>query len=169
MGGEQADDPVRIPHGGDLRHAYHDGLGGARHRVLKALLDARRAIHQHVIILGGQILGDLLHLFRGNRGFFPGLSGRQEEQAHVALVFDEGLLEAADPLGHVHQVVDDAVFQAHDHIQVPQADIGIDEHYGFAPHGQAGADVRGGRGFAHAALTGRNDDNFSHTVTPPYL
>ena len=47
----------------------------------------------------------------------------------MALVLDHGLFCAAFSLRHIHQIIDDPVFQPHDHIQVPKTDIRIDQQH----------------------------------------
>ncbi len=47
----------------------------------------------------------------------------------MALVLDHSLLCAALSLRHIHQIIDDPVFQPHHHIKVPKPDIRINQQY----------------------------------------
>ena len=74
----------------------------------------------------------------------------------------KGLLHTTVALHDVHQIVDDAVFQSHDHVQVPEADIGIDQYDLFPQHGKTSSDIRRGRRLAYTPFTGCNNNDFTH-------
>ena len=70
------------------------------------------------------------------------------------LVADHRLVGLAVAFQEVDQVVDDAVLQAHDDVQVAETDVGIYDHDLVTAHGQAGAYVGGGGGLTDPALAG---------------
>src|SRR6185312_964485 len=90
-----------------------------------------------------------------------GLAGGQHVQVVVALVLDQRLLERGLAVHDVDEVVHHAAFEAHDQVEVAQADVEVD-HRGFlAGHGQAGGERGAGRRLADAAFAGGDNDNLS--------
>ncbi len=47
----------------------------------------------------------------------------------MALVLDHGLLGTTFSFRHIHEIVDDPVFQSHYYIQIPQSDVRIDQQH----------------------------------------
>ena len=80
-------------------------------------------------------------------------------------MFNHRLFQAALPLDHIHQVIDDTILQPQHHVQISQADIRIDHHNLLIQHRQACAHIRSRRGLADAALSRCNYDHFTHLLS----
>ena len=95
----------------------------------------------------------------------PGLGRGYQVKLQFVLVLDHSLAKLALAFNDVDQVVYDPVFQAHDHVQVAEADVGVHDDHLVAAHGQGGADVGGRGGLADASLArGQNDGPTLHKV-----
>ena len=150
---KKADDAIRIPDGGYLGRCDHECSVRTGYRIFKPLLNAGRTVQNNVFKLSLQMLNQLDHLAFIYRGFIPRLCGRKQIQAGIALILDQRLLDTAVALHHIHQIVDDPVFQPHDHIQIPEADVRVDQHDPLAHGRKTRTDVRGCGRLSHAAFS----------------
>ena len=95
----------------------------------------------------GEGVEDFFHAFAGEGVFVAGLRGGQDVEVFDALVFDERLFQAGFAVDDVDEVVNDAAFDAHDEVEVAQADVKV-YHAGFEPfQGESAGDAGAGRGF----------------------
>ena len=88
MGFQQADDAIRIADGRNLRRSDNKRMVRAGYGILKALFNACRTVKNDVIKLAFQMLNQFDHLAFIDGCFVPGLGGRKQIQAAVALVLD---------------------------------------------------------------------------------
>ena len=72
-------------------------------------------------------------------------------------------MDRATALDGVDQVVDDAALQAHDNVEIAQADVGIHDHDALTGHGQSNTQVCSGCGLAHAAFAGGQGEDNAHS------
>jgi hypothetical protein len=72
------------------------------------------------------------------------------------------LVQLRVALDDIDEIEDDTPLAAHDHIEVAQSYVEIDDDGLLAAHGKAGADGGRGGGLADPALARRDDDDFSH-------
>jgi hypothetical protein len=149
---DEADDPIGVTDGGHLGVRDDEHQVGRGHGVAKASFDAGGRVDHEPVEVRANLVGQALHVLGRDGGLVARLGGRDEVQVGQALILDHRLTEFAAPLDDVDQVVDDAVLQSHDDVEVAQADVGVDAHDAQARGGQGYADVGGGGGLAHAAL-----------------
>ena len=138
------------------------GAVGEIHREARAFLDAGGRIADDVVeAVFGQLLQHALDAFLVERFLVARLRGREHVQRVEAFVLDQRLLERALLMDHVDEVVDDAPLATHDQVEVAQADVEVDHCDFLAASGQADRQRGAGRGLAHAALAGCDDDDLS--------
>ena len=90
------------------------------------------AVHQNVAELLLQLGAQLPELRGVNGVLVPCLGGGNQIELALMLVPDHGLVELAITLDYVDQVVNYAVLQPHDHVQVAQPNVGVDHNH-FVP------------------------------------
>jgi hypothetical protein len=92
------------------------------------------------------------------------LGGGQDVELVELLVLDEGLRQLDLFVDDVDEVVHDAALDAHDQVEVAQADVEVDDA-GLQPaHREARGEARAGGGLADPALAGGDDDDLGHLV-----
>ena len=129
LGGQDAEDAIRVTHRRDFRVGGDDGLVGEVERHQGTRFDPRRGVADDVVELHlGQLIQDLLDPFTGEGVLVPGLGGGQDEQVFAALVLDEGLVEVGLAIDDVDEVIHHAPFAAHDEVQISQTNVKIDDH-----------------------------------------
>src|SRR5207302_9928212 len=106
--------------------------------VTKALLNTGRRIDDHKVKFPAELLAELLHLYAGDSVFIACLGSRQQVEFGQTLIFDESLAQTALPFNNINKVIDDAIFQTHDGIEVTQADIRVHNGDFFPLHGESG-------------------------------
>ncbi|MNI20884.1 hypothetical protein D3C73_743820 [compost metagenome] len=159
---QKADNPVRIPHGSMLRRSHHNRLVCSGNGIAEAMLNPGRTIDQDVFIFLFEFKNDILHLLRCNGGLVFGLGRREHVQLIKTLVLDQRLIQTAASFRNIDQIINDAVLQPHDHIQIPQSNVGIDQTYFFALQCKRGANIGRCGCFAHSAFARGYDNRFSH-------
>ena len=78
---------------------------------------------------------------------------------------DERFLVGNASLRHIDEIIHDAVLEAEQEVEVPQARIRVDEHDLLAAHREPHAEIGRRRRLAYAALAGCDYDNFTHLVS----
>ena len=159
LGIKQADHPVGIPHRGDLGGADDQRFVGGGDGVLEAAFDAGRTVDENEVEFPAELLSEADHFLGIDHVFVVALGRGNEKQALDPPVPDGCLLQLAFSLDRVHDVEHDPVFQSHDHVQVPQADVHVHDRDPFAVHGEGRAQGCGGGGFPHAAFARRDYDD----------
>ena len=120
---------------------------------MKSLLNAGRAVQNNIVELLFQVIDHLHHLSWGNGCFVPGLGRGHQIQPRMTFVAYQGLLNPAVSLHHIHQIVYNAVLQSHNHIQIAQSDIRVNQTDFFSKLCQTCSNICGCGGLAHTALT----------------
>src|SRR5262249_49417996 len=94
----------------------------------------------------------------------------QERKVGEPLILDQGLTHLTATTHNVNQMVDDSVLEPQDDIEIPQADVTIEQHDFALVLGQAEAEVGGCRGLADPTLARGNDNSWSaHNSGPPIV
>ena len=75
---------------------------------------------------------------------------------------DQCLFQAAAPIDHINQIINNTVLQSHDNIQISESDIGIYNCNLFSHGSQSGPDICHGGGFSNTAFSRCNDNDFTH-------
>ena len=151
--GEDAEDAIGVAHGGDFGVGGDDGFVSVVERHQRALFDAGGAVADDVFEVHRlEVVDDFADAFFGEGVFVAGLRGGQDVEVFDALVFDERLFQAGFAVDDVDEVVNDAAFDAHDEVEVAQADVEVDDA-GFQPfQGESAGDAGAGRGFPYSAF-----------------
>ena len=97
-------------------------------------------------------MNQLYHLFRTDCCFILCLCRRHEIQTGVSLVLDQSLFNSALSFNHVYQIINNPVFQPHDHIQISQSDVCVDQYNTFAHGSKTCSNVCGCGGLPHSAF-----------------
>jgi hypothetical protein len=159
---QQAEDAIGVAYAGHFRIDHHHGAIGKVHGQRGTFLDTGGRVADDVIeAFFAQAVENLFHAFPGQRILVAGLRGGEHEQAFVALVLDQRLLERAFAVDDVDEVIDHTTLAAHDQVEVAQADIEIDDGNLFFASGQAHGQRRAGRGLADPAFSRCDDDDLS--------
>src|SRR6185312_238583 len=121
--------------------------------IAEALLDASGRVNQREVELASELFTQRSHLLRRNGVLLARLWRRDQIQAVETLVPDHRLAQFAGALDDIDEVIDDAILQTEDDIEVAQTDIGIDQHYRTPERRQRRADVRRRGRFPHPAFS----------------
>lgn len=116
---DEPDDPVGVADGRDFRVGDDEHLVRAGDGVAEALLDPRWRVDQDEVELPAQLFAQRPHLLGRDRFLVTGLCRRDEVEVVQPLVADHGLAEPATSFHDVDDVVDDAVLQAENDVEVP--------------------------------------------------
>ena len=91
-----------------------------------------------------------------------GLRGRQQVQSVDPLVADQRLRQLGVSLRDVDEVIDDPPLRAEHKVEVPQANVEIDDADALAALRERRANRRGRGGFAHPAFARCDHDDLAH-------
>ena len=141
-----------VAHRGDFGVGDDHGLVGIAHRQRGTALDARRTVAEHPVEPGSEVLDDALDAFIGQRVLVPGLRSRKQPQILEPLVADQRLRKFRHALHDVDEVEYDPPLRPHNEIEIPQADVEIDDDDLFSNLRQRRTERRGGGGLANPAL-----------------
>ncbi|MNE48353.1 hypothetical protein D3C80_1428100 [compost metagenome] len=126
------------------------------------MLNPGRTIDQYVFVLLFKLQNDVLDLLRSNGRFILCLGSGKHVQLIKTFVLDQRLIQAAAPFRHINKIINDPVFQPHNHIQIPQSDIRINQTYFFALQCKRGSNIGRCGCFANTAFARGYDNRFSH-------
>ena len=65
----------------------------------------------------------------------------------------------------LHEVIDDAILEAQDDVEISKTDVGVDDHHPLAREREPRGKIGRGRRLSDAALPGRNNDALGHAVS----
>ena len=79
----------------------------------------------------------------------------------------DSLAQPAAAFHDIHQVIDNAILQSKNHIQIAEADIRVDADHFIPSRSQRGGQIGGGGGFPHSTLLICNSNDSSHATPTP--
>ena len=90
---------------------------------------------EDVVKVLAQFVRQFHHIFWADSHLVPRLRRRDKKQVLKPLVLNHALTQLASPFDNINKIVDDAVFQTHDDVEIAQTNIGINDDDLFAQAG----------------------------------
>jgi hypothetical protein len=152
LGGQHLDGGVGIGQRGGLGRGHDQHFGGQRHGEQHHVGDAGAGVEQHHVVAGRQCVDHMHQLvadFRGQAGIFHhARAGQQHREA--AGRGDHRFFQRG--LAGEHIVQRDLGVEVQHHVQIGQAQVGIQHQHAQAMAGEGCSQVGGDKGFPDAAL-----------------